>query len=299
MRLFSILALLLIVSCSGSKSGSTGDTCKTNADCKGATDTCQSVGGKMQCAAQVASNCKTAAACVDGFECASDHKCQCAEKTHCAANEGCFVDKCGFRRVFVSSKAFTPGVQHIKGQSEDSFGSALDASNACQTLADAANLGGKWAAWIADSTSSAINYIVIKPVRIEDGDTVNVVLIDGTPVSGPVTIAGNKDGNFASHEGATNCKSNFKGDCKASLKNKINLDENMKTVTGAGLGVWTGMVSNSFAVSSQTKSCANWRGTSGDAIIGDATFTDSKWYSFSGQKPCKETASLYCLEVDK
>ena len=289
MRLFSILALFLMVSCSSSEKGAIGSSCKTNADCTGATDTCQSVGGKMQCAAQTASNCKTPAVCTDGFECASDHKCECGEKAHCAINERCFANKCGFRRVFVSSVAFRPGeVEHNPAQSKDRFAGIrgdVGANAACQHLGSKAFPNTKWAAWIADKFVSAYGNISGK---LTDNGTVDVYLVNGTKVSGPIKDKVNTkpQGDFTSTVGA-GTKTHDTG---------INIDENGKPTDS--LNVWTGTQGDAFTKSTPEDSCGNWGSESGNGVYGLAALRDRSWTAVSSQ-PCSASYPLYCVELDK
>ena len=70
----------------------------------------------------------------------------------------------GFKRVFVSSTAYSANLGGLAGADEK-----------CQALADAASLGGNYKAWLSDNASSPSTTFVQA--------TVPYILVDGTPIA--------------------------------------------------------------------------------------------------------------------
>lgn len=150
-------------------------------------------------------------------------------------------------RVFVSSTT-TFG----------NFGGLAAGDAFCQSLDDAAPLGGTWVAWLSDSTTDAVS-------RLTPG---SFELVDGTPVA--ASIADLTDG---------------------TLINPINLDESGGFLDAA---VWTGTDPDGTTAASGLH-CANWTDDAPNGQNGNSNENDDMWTS-DGDRPCDEALRLYCFE---
>ncbi len=139
MKLLSILALLLAVSCS-----SKSTTCKADTDCSG-TQVCNATTGA--CIAQTATNCRTDAICPSTAQ-------------YC--NSGiCSKFNPANRYIFTSKNQTLPGAEaklvaagngnlSQNGKVYWAFNSAANADAVCGYFAATAGLPGKWASVLAD-----------------------------------------------------------------------------------------------------------------------------------------------------
>jgi hypothetical protein len=145
------------------------------------------------------------------------------------------------------------------------FGSALAADAQCRSIAQGL-LGGTWASWTSDSTSSAAS-------RLEHAD-VPYVLVDG------VTVVA----------------ANWTELTSGTLQHGIDMDENK--VTQAGVEVWTGTDTTGGFVSGET--CSDWtttvHSTTVTAEVGISTRTDSTWTAVYLQFCDYTYQHLYCIE---
>ena len=160
------------------------------------------------------------------------------------------TEACAWKRVFVSSISYTANLGGLAG-----------ADAKCQSLADAAVLGGTWRAWLSDSTSSAATRIAWSNVSYRR--------IDRVPVAA-------NDTAFRS----------------ITHVNPINLDEYGSPLPN--LEVWTG--SGGSGVGSG--GCADWTSTSNGGTfpaVGLSSRTDAGWSDIYLQF-CDRMANLYCIE---
>jgi hypothetical protein len=128
----------------------------------------------------------------------------------------------------------------------------------CNSLATTAGLGGSWTAAI--STDKAPGCASGGPWYLVDGKTL---------VGGCIELA-------------------------SLLKNPIDMNEKGENVGGADQSVWTGITKSGDVGSN----CLGWTTKDGshNAISGHYDQVDSKWRDFQN-KPCNETARLYCFEL--
>lgn len=162
-------------------------------------------------------------------------------------------------RVFVSSQVY----------SKD-FGGVAGADAACQSLADAASLGGKFRAWMSDSKNGAKDRL--SPAVIYE-------LVDGTRV-------------------ATTWMQLTKGD----LKQPINRTEKggtpaFSTEDVGPTAVWTATTADGVGPGSADKTCNDWSATGGEAMLGSWASSTATWTE-NASAPCQPTtrAAIYCFE---
>ncbi len=152
------------------------------------------------------------------------------------------------RRVFVSSKTY-PG----------NFGGIAKLDVACQSLADAANIGGAWIAWAstsAEPASTRLSHSTVPYVLVGGGEIAKdwADLVDGT------------------------------------LALPIDHDELGQPITGE-TKVWTGTKADgSFAGGN----CLDWAGSAG-GVYGTAGATDGTW-TFASGNGCANEDRIYCFE---
>jgi len=156
------------------------------------------------------------------------------------------------RRVFVTSKTYDGALGGIPG-----------ADAACQTLAGAASLGGKWKAWVGDGTDSPSTTFV--------QSTLPYVLVGGPTVADDWTDL-----------------------TDATLAAPIDHDETGAPIDPNGnTHVWTGA---STTGSPLPYHCEGWTTTMPPFTPrGLATATDSTWV-MAGPDPCATANHLYCFE---
>jgi hypothetical protein len=138
------------------------------------------------------------------------------------------------------------------------------ADTKCQSIATLQGLGGTWASWTSDSTSSAAS-------RLGHSD-VPYVLIDGTTV-----VAA----NWAELTSGT-------------LQHGIDMDET--GVTQPVVEVWTGTDTTGSFVSGQT--CSDWTVAvhASTAQVGRSDHTDGGWTAVFFQFCDFDYQHLYCFE---
>jgi len=192
-----------------------------------------------------------AASCGDGFVRAGVEDCD--DKN--AVNDDACSNECQRpRRIFVTSAAYKGNLGGLGG-----------ADLKCQTLAETAQLGGTFVAWLSDDTGSPTT-------RLDTGFTGAYKLVDATVVA---------SGGWADLSDGT-------------LAHAIDRDE--KIGDAAGEIVW----SNSSAAGAQVgaDSCKGWSsalaGDSGRIGISDAV--DGTWSDFAASF-CASTHRLYCVET--
>ncbi|MCB9739712.1 MAG: SMP-30/gluconolactonase/LRE family protein, partial [Deltaproteobacteria bacterium] len=233
------------------------------------------------------------AACIDGKPCLGKRLCNqgfCVGGVpkDCDDSNTCTLDSCNeatgeceykadpakgctvSRRAFVTNEAFAA-----------SLGGVTGAHAKCQAAASAANLGGTWLAWIADSTTypSIYHDKSTVPYRRLDGGLIALNwndLVDGTldnPID--VTELGSKVPTTAS---TSYCGSN-------SLPS-----------------VWTGTntAGNRANSTSSIYYCSNWNTTTTSSSYrgasGNATLNNSAWTTSCTTQRCNYKGHLYCFE---
>lgn len=166
---------------------------------------------------------------------------------------------CGLhaKRVFISSQIYN-----------GNLGGLVGADNKCQTLADSANLGGSWKAWVSDSTTSVSSRM--------NQSGLPYILVDGTS-----KIA---DNWFSLVDG--------------SLDNPILLSETNQ-VLGLNLRVWTNTAPSGNIYSSAANStCTDWTSAvpSRNSRSGiNSSNTSGEWTN-SQNRSCNDHEHLYCFE---
>lgn len=175
----------------------------------------------------------------------------------------------GPKRVFVSSKLYNAALGGLAG-----------ADAKCQTLADAAGLGGTYAAWLSDATDSpSTRFSRVGPWVLVDGTT-EVAKDWATLTSGTLAHAIDR-----TEKGDPPPTTTF---CSGTLDS----------------GAFTGTLADGTPDSSHVAQlCAEWTTTSDPAafiILGDPTSSSSSW-SYAGNcngigAVCGKSASLYCFE---
>ena len=176
----------------------------------------------------------------------SDAACPCGVQQVCS-NGVCIAA----RRVFLSS------FQH-----DGNLGGAAAAdSTVCGIRAMDANLGGAWAAWVSDNTSSVASRFT--------HSTVGYYLLDGTEVA-----------------------ANWAGLTSGSLLHPI--DEDAYAMRHSGVTVWTGtQTDGSMLVANCNGFGSNAMNVSG--AYGDNTRTDGAWTN-EGTVGCDNSFYIYCFE---
>ena len=207
--------------------------------------------------------------CDDGNSCTVDS---------CSDGAGGCVHKPGpncqvVRRVFLTSQKYAGNLGNIQG-----------ADAKCSSLANAANLGGTWLAWISSSAGnpdqrfnkSAVPYLLTNGVVIAQNWS------DLTDGSLQASINVDESGQVVGAMGAVNCP----------------------TLTGPKVFTNTLATGKVYSTSS-TYSCANWATMSTSSsyrpVVGMANKTDGTWTYHNCGSPytkCSEShpAHLYCFE---
>lgn len=163
----------------------------------------------------------------------------------------------GRRRVFVTADDL-PGV--------DKLGGLAGADGLCQSRAEAAGLGGEWAAWLSTTTMNAKDRLV---------DTA-YYLVDR------VTLVANSKADFLD----------------GSLRHEINMDEKGNWYTEeVGSAVWTG--TNQSGMGSGNN-CRDWTDRLASGTYGSHYYKDHQWtVSDEGPMMCITSLRLYCFEMPK
>jgi hypothetical protein len=167
-----------------------------------------------------------------------------------------------YRRVFITSKSYAPN-----------FGGLSAGDAICAAAASAAGLGGHWAAWLSDTTTSAAS-------RLEHA-TVPYELVDGTVIA-----------------------ANWTSLIQSKLTTSINVDENNHVVplswppTTSGFA-WTGTNADGTTMTGST--CSDWTYTgpqsgSHSGACGLDNQTDGDWTAYSCYCDSDYTIALYCVE---
>ncbi|MBI2543103.1 MAG: hypothetical protein HYW24_02880 [Candidatus Aenigmarchaeota archaeon] len=156
-----------------------------------------------------------------------------------------------YKRVFITSTGYNGTLGGLSG-----------ADQKCQSLANAANLGGTWKAWLSDRTTAATSRLTHfnNPYKLLDGKKIADSWNDLT------------DGSIA---------------------NAINLDE--KTATQTNKLVWTSTSFNGSIPYSPTNRCEDWTLNSAFGDVGSNSRTDSGWTN-QGMHECTNINHLYCFE---
>lgn len=157
------------------------------------------------------------------------------------------------RRAFVTEEA-TPATE---------LGGVAGANDQCQVLADALELGGKWAAWLSEGTSESSPEQ--RFIRTPDAP---YMLVDFTLVA-------------ASWEALVS----------GSLLQAINLSENQTPFSNA-TAVWTGTTPLGLPTSAH---CNGWSIADAEATVGHLVET-AAWTQQEEPISCGESAHLYCFE---
>jgi hypothetical protein len=173
--------------------------------------------------------------------------------TSCGTREVCVSGSCVLaRRVFVSSATYTA-----------QLGGYAGADATCQTLANAAGLGGVWMAWISDGSSS--------PSARFTRASYAYRLLDGTTVA-------------ASYSALTG----------GSLAHAIDRDERAHAVSGT-TEVWTATNTDGTLAASACNGFTSSSHGAAYAVEGISGNADGTWTNVYEQF-CDRTAHLYCVE---
>jgi hypothetical protein len=178
----------------------------------------------------------------------------CTTTTACGVQALCITGSCtASRRVFVSNERFT-----------GNLGGTSGADNSCQSIANGAQLGGSWKAWVSDGTTSPSMRFTQAPVGYR--------LLDGTLLAA----------NWTSLVGG-------------ALLHGIDVTEQHATVGDSQ--VWTGTLSTGVAIG--TNVCNGFTSSANgaaQAVVGDTTRTDIGWSNATSQACDSNTLRIYCVE---
>lgn len=178
---------------------------------------------------------------------------------------GCTITSCGTRsvctsglcvlarRVFVSSSTLTGNLGGYSG-----------ADATCQTLANAAGLGGAWMAWISDSSSS--------PSARFNQASYEYALLDGTIVAS----------DWASLTSGT-------------LAHGIDQDEHGQPVDAGTTEVWTATATDGGLFADGCDSFGSSSSSAPTVEVGVSGNVDATWTQVYAQF-CSRTDHLYCIE---
>jgi hypothetical protein len=157
------------------------------------------------------------------------------------------------RRVFVSTQMFT-----------GNLGGTSGADATCQSIANAAQLGGSWKAWVSDSTTS--------PSTRFTHASVGYRLLDGTLLA-----------------------NDWSGLVSGALDHAIDLTE--QRGAAAGSEVWTGTLESGVAIG--TNVCGGFTSSANaatHAVIGNTSRTDIGWSNATSQSCDQNNLRIYCME---
>jgi hypothetical protein len=164
--------------------------------------------------------------------------------------------------VFVTSTTHTGNLGGLAG-----------ADQICQALADQAQLGGTFKAWLSDSTTNARDRLTRAKVPYMRTDNVQVA-VDFTDLT---------DGGLAA---------------------PLLVDERGLPLTATTRTVWTATRTDGtrcpLVVNNPLLSCNDWAPSTGHAPIGNAGRPDATWTQVGtecdGTQSCAQTGRLYCFE---
>ena len=178
----------------------------------------------------------------------------CTTTTSCGIQALCVSGICtASRRVFVSTERFT-----------GNLGGTSGADGSCQSIANGAQLGGTWKAWVSDGTTS--------PSTRFTQASVGYRLLDGTLLA-----------------------ANWTGLVGGALLHGIDLTEQRTTIPDSQ--VWTGTLSTGVAIG--TNVCNGFTSSANgatQAVVGDTTRTDIGWSNATSQSCDANTLRIYCVE---
>lgn len=157
------------------------------------------------------------------------------------------------KRVFVTSTTL-----------DGNLGGLVGGDAECQGLADAANLGGTWMAWLSETNG---------------GDSPSTRF---TQSSDPYVLVG-----------GAQIAADWEDLIDGAIDVPINRDETGAQISIAIPYVWTG-TSATFP-SGVSPCCENWTTTESGGAKGMTDATDSKW-SFNTGMNCSDLGHLYCFE---
>lgn len=158
----------------------------------------------------------------------------------------------GPKRVFVTSQTYT-----------GDLGGLIGADSKCQVLAESANLGSTFKAWLSDSTTSAASRLT--------QSSLNYVMMNGTVIA-----------------------NGWSDLTDGTIDNLLNRDEN--NTTRASMDVWTNTTVNG-SIKSSPNTCEDWTNDSSgiQAYYGRTNWADYEWTD-SNYNPCNQPRRLYCFE---
>ena len=195
--------------------------------------------------------------CGDGFTWAGMEECDDANDVDddSCTNECIALTK----RVFVSSEMYNGNLGGLDG-----------ADAKCQELADAANLGGTFMAWIATNEGN--------PASRFTQSTTAYTLVNGTQIA-----------------------PNWAGLIDGSLDAPLNLDEygdpmpigNTSCAGGGQPTVWSSVSSNGTGNGGQ---CSNYTSTAGSGQWGNGGMSNASWTSWCSGGICTWESPIYCFQ---
>lgn len=176
-----------------------------------------------------------------------------------------------YYRVFVTNMDFAGGLYDVTGSVRGvSGGDAI-----CRERAAAANLGGNWRAWLADSTLASAPYNKFLTYHDNGGDQYAFRLLDGSIIA-----------------------DNYTDLLDGSLKHPINITEFGMTKNAF---VWTNTTAKGsmggVMINGSSQHCNNWQTNSQTVYgnTGNSGRVDGGWTEGSSQN-CKVKAALYCFD---
>lgn len=173
----------------------------------------------------------------------------------CDSLEACVGGNCiDARRMFVSSVVF-----------EGDVGGLAGADEACQDLADTAQLDGTFKAFIVDGMMGLD--------RFEPAGSVPYVRLDGF-------ILANNWWQVAD---------------EAPLFFPIDRDEHRNLHDEDFTYAWTGITTNNTA---RDLDCSNWSTIEGAGFVGSVTSSAVAWKAANVERACNDPAHIYCIEQD-
>lgn len=164
------------------------------------------------------------------------------------------------KRVFVTKSRYTGDLKTAGGGLDGLDG----ADTLCLKAAQAANMGGKWRAWLSTSTVDALS-------RIDD--------------VGPWLLVDETTRVFSG-----------KGQLATTPSNAISKNETGSTsVVGTVQRTWTGTLVGGTKASAN---CGDWTSTAGSGGVGVFTEKSASWtrYAIDPSDSCANEAPIYCFE---
>ncbi|MBI2664249.1 IPT/TIG domain-containing protein [Candidatus Woesearchaeota archaeon] len=162
-------------------------------------------------------------------------------------------------RVFATSAFYNSDLIRLVQEIDPSFNSNGPAAGdfICQNAADIAALGGRWAAWLSDSTVNAKERVQDTPYQLMGG---KLIVAN--------SLADLTDG---------------------SINYDISVDENINYAFG---NTWTGTLASGLKSANH---CAGWTSTAANGLIGTTTTSFSGWTETSNDA-CTAIHRIYCFE---